>query len=57
MLSVENIVYRIGTRQILNGISTVFEPGLFHVIVGPNGSGKSSFLKIFSGSRSLRTGA
>ncbi|HEY4150980.1 MAG TPA: heme ABC transporter ATP-binding protein [Chitinophagaceae bacterium] len=49
MLSVENIVHRIGSKQILNGISTVFEPGLFHVIVGPNGSGKSTFLKIFSG--------
>jgi iron complex transport system ATP-binding protein len=49
MLSVENIHYRIGHKAILNGISTDFAPGLFHVIIGPNGSGKSTFLKIFSG--------
>jgi iron complex transport system ATP-binding protein len=49
MLSIENIHYRIGAKSILNGISTVFEPGLFHVIIGPNGSGKSTFLKVFSG--------
>ncbi|HSC40562.1 MAG TPA: ATP-binding cassette domain-containing protein, partial [Chitinophagaceae bacterium] len=49
MLSIENIHYHIGAKSILNGISAVFEPGLFHVIIGPNGSGKSTFLKIFSG--------
>lgn len=30
-------------------VSTVFVPGLLHVIVGPNGSGKSTFMKAFSG--------
>lgn len=49
MLSVQNIKYHAGGKEIIDGISTSFEPGLFHVIVGPNGSGKSTFLKIFSG--------
>lgn len=49
MLRVENIHYSVGSKKILKGITTTFEPGLFHVIVGPNGSGKSTFLKIFSG--------
>lgn len=49
MLSVKGITYRIGNKLILNGISTEFTAGQFHVIVGPNGSGKSTFLKVFSG--------
>lgn len=49
MLSTEKIYYRIGKKEILNGISAEFKPGEFNMILGPNGSGKSSFLKIFSG--------
>src|SRR5262245_16300086 len=49
MLRAENIFYGVGSKKILQGITTSFEPGLFHVIVGPNGSGKSTFLKVFSG--------
>lgn len=49
MLSIENLQYQVGKKEILRGISTDFAPGMFHVIVGPNGSGKSTFLRIFSG--------
>jgi iron complex transport system ATP-binding protein len=49
MLSVKGITYQVGKKSILNGITTEFSKGQFHVIVGPNGSGKSTFLKIFSG--------
>ncbi len=49
MLKTENILYKIGKKQILNDISVEFLPGELNVILGPNGSGKSSFLKIFSG--------
>jgi iron complex transport system ATP-binding protein len=49
MLSVDNLVCRIGRHPIVDRITTAFEPGLLHVIVGPNGSGKSTFLKAFSG--------
>lgn len=48
MLKAENIHYRIGDKQILNGISAQFNPGQFNMILGPNGSGKSTFLKVFS---------
>lgn len=56
MLSVQDIKYRVGKKEILNGITTQFEPGLFHVIVGPNGSGKSTFLKVFSGDQQPQQG-
>jgi len=49
MLKTEHILYSIGKKSILNGISTQFLPGEFNMILGPNGSGKSTFLKIFSG--------
>ena len=49
MLEVRDIRYHVGKKEILRGIDTRFEAGLFHVIVGPNGCGKSTFLKIFSG--------
>lgn len=49
MLKTENISYRVNDKLILNGISTVFKPGEFNMILGPNGSGKSTFLKVFSG--------
>src|SRR5437868_7504993 len=49
MVKIENIHYGIGHKAILNGITTGFEQGSFHVILGPNGSGKSTFLKVFSG--------
>jgi iron complex transport system ATP-binding protein len=49
MLDTQDIFYHVGSKKILQGITTSFDAGLFHVIVGPNGSGKSTFLKIFSG--------
>jgi iron complex transport system ATP-binding protein len=57
MLKIGNLVCRIGGRRIIDGISTVFEAGLLHVIVGPNGSGKSTFLKAFSGELTPESGA
>ena len=56
MLRIDNVSYRIGSKQILSDITTTFAPGLLHVIVGPNGSGKSTFLKIFSGELMPDTG-
>jgi iron complex transport system ATP-binding protein len=56
MLKATDIHYNVGSKKILQGITTDFEPGLFHVIVGPNGSGKSTFLKIFSGELKPREG-
>ena len=49
MVSVRNIGYRIGGKQVLQNISLDFPTGRLSVMLGPNGSGKSSLLKIFSG--------
>jgi iron complex transport system ATP-binding protein len=49
MIKAENIHWGVGRKRILQGITTIFTEGLFHVILGPNGSGKSTFLKVFSG--------
>jgi iron complex transport system ATP-binding protein len=49
MLSLQNISYRIGKKNILQEINAVFKRGELNIILGPNGSGKSSLLKIISG--------
>ncbi len=49
MVKIENVTYRIGNKNILSNVNTVFNPGEFNIILGPNGSGKSSLMKIFSG--------
>ena len=49
MLRIEGLRCEAGGKPVIRGITTVFAPGLLHVIVGPNGSGKSTFLKAFSG--------
>ncbi len=57
MLTVDNVHYNIGKKNILNGISINAEAGKVHVIVGPNGSGKSTFLKVFSAEMRPRQGS
>ena len=49
MLSIQNISYSVGKKDIVKNISVDFLPGEFAMILGPNGSGKSTFLKLFSG--------
>lgn len=56
MLSVENISYEVGKKQILQGITASFEPGQFHLILGPNGAGKSSLVKLLAGQTKPSTG-
>jgi len=56
MLSLQNISYRIGKKNILHGVGAVFHPGQFNIILGPNGSGKSSLLKIICGEINDYTG-
>lgn len=46
MISVQNISYRIGTKQILDHISFGASPGELLVILGNNGAGKSTLLKV-----------
>lgn len=49
MLSIKNVSYSVGKKEIVKNISVDFLPGEFTMILGPNGSGKSTFLKLFSG--------
>ena len=49
MISVEQIKYSIGQKNILNNISIQFLPGTCNLIIGPNGSGKSTLIKLLSG--------
>jgi iron complex transport system ATP-binding protein len=48
MLSASDIVYRVGRRTILDGISAAFEPGRLHLVIGANGAGKSTFVNILA---------
>ena len=48
MIEAERIVYRVGTRKLVSGISANFAPGRLHLIIGPNGAGKSTFVKILA---------
>ncbi|HEY4064332.1 MAG TPA: heme ABC transporter ATP-binding protein [Puia sp.] len=57
MLEVTDLIGSAGGRRILGPVSTVFSPGLLHVIVGPNGSGKSTFMKAFSGDLAPESGS
>lgn len=48
MLIAENIVKRIGSKTILQGIDLHIKKGEFVTVFGPNGAGKSTLLKILS---------
>ena len=48
MLEAVDVTFRVGTRDLVSGLSASFEPGALHLIVGPNGAGKSTFLKLLS---------
>jgi iron complex transport system ATP-binding protein len=49
LITIKDIQFSIGQKQILTGISAQWNKGRFHAIVGPNGSGKSTLLKLLTG--------
>lgn len=49
MICLENISYKIGSKTILENISTTFESGKINLIIGPNGAGKSTLIKLIRG--------
>jgi len=49
LLRLENISLTFGERTLLDGISTLINPGERVGLVGPNGTGKSTLLKIIAG--------
>lgn len=48
-LSVKDLCFSIGQREILHNINLDFFSGEFVGLIGPNGSGKSTFLKCLNG--------
>ena len=56
MLSIKNVSYSVGKKEIVKNISVDFLPGEFTMILGPNGSGKSTFLNLFSGEIKAKEG-
>lgn len=52
----DNIVWKIGAKTILDGISFTAEPGRVLGLLGPNGSGKTSLLRLLSGLKRPHSG-
>ena len=48
-LRLEGVVFEVGTRRIIRGISTLIEAGPRTIILGPNGAGKSVLLRLCHG--------
>jgi iron complex transport system ATP-binding protein len=49
MITVQNISYQVGQKNILHKLSFTLRPGELSVVLGQNGAGKSTLLKILSG--------
>jgi putative ABC transport system ATP-binding protein len=47
-LSLDHVVVRRGSSEILRGVDLVFEPGRRYVVVGPSGAGKSTLLRLLN---------
>ena len=48
-LRLEDVVFAVGSRRIIDGMSLTLEAGSRTVIVGPNGAGKSVLLRLCHG--------
>ena len=49
MLEIRDLHVRIGTADILNGLTLTVNAGEVHAIMGPNGSGKSTLAQVIAG--------
>lgn len=49
LLSCQNLSWRVGVRQVLQGVDFAVAPGEVVGLLGPNGSGKSSVLRALMG--------
>jgi tungstate transport system ATP-binding protein len=48
-LTLDNVVFQVGSRRIVDGISVTIERGPRTIVLGPNGAGKSVLLRLCHG--------
>jgi len=48
MLTATDLVFRVGSRVLVNRFSQPFEPGNLHLIIGPNGAGKTTLVRLLA---------
>jgi iron complex transport system ATP-binding protein len=48
MLTATNLVFRAGSRVLIDQLSARFEPGRLHLIIGANGAGKSTLIRLLA---------
>ena len=55
-IKADNLVWKIGSKTIVNGVSFAVEPGKMLGLLGPNGSGKTSLLRLLTGLKRPHSG-
>ncbi|MGY5811021.1 ABC transporter ATP-binding protein [Rhizobium sp. LEGMi198b] len=55
-IKADNLVWRIGKKTVLDGVSFEAQPGKMLGLLGPNGSGKTSLLRLLAGLKRPHSG-
>ncbi|SMX33316.1 ABC transporter ATP-binding protein [Actibacterium lipolyticum] len=56
-VTIDNVVKRYGSVQVMHGVNVDIEDGEFVVLVGPSGCGKSTLLRMLAGLEEISAGA